>query len=76
MGLPKELRIGLEEVLLTLILKLHVLMPRFVLGGEGLGILLTSCLRPRSIPFGGPCERRLNLCDFRWLLDLRRQLEF
>lgn len=44
MGLPKELRIGLEEVRLTLILKLHVLVLRFVLGGEGLGMLQTSCL--------------------------------
>jgi hypothetical protein len=76
MGLPKELRIGLKEVLMTLILKLHVLMLCFVLGGEGIGMLLTSCLRPRGIPFGVICERRLNLCDFWWLLDLGRQLQF
>lgn len=76
MGLPKELRIGLEEILLTLILNLHVLMLRFVLWGESLGILLRSCLGPRGIPFSGPCERGLNLSNFRWLLDLRRQLEF
>ena len=32
MGLPNELRIGLEEILIILVLKLHVLMLSFVFG--------------------------------------------
>jgi hypothetical protein len=32
MGLPNELRIGLEEILIILVFKLHVLMLSFVLG--------------------------------------------
>ena len=31
-GLPNELRIGLEEILISLVLQLHVLMLSFVLG--------------------------------------------
>ncbi len=69
MGLPKELGIGLEEILMTLILKL---MLRFFLGREGLCMLFCSCLGPRGFPFSRACERGPNLSNFWWLLDLSR----